>query len=77
MNERSELFGDSRLTRLIEEHGHLDSTELRERIMREIKAFVGPAEQHDDQTMILLKVEDAVGRLVHATAASTAGMPEA
>jgi serine phosphatase RsbU (regulator of sigma subunit) len=41
----------------VEEHGHLDSDELRERIMREIEAFVGSADQHDDMTMILLKVE--------------------
>jgi sigma-B regulation protein RsbU (phosphoserine phosphatase) len=76
MNEENELFGESRLTRLIEEHGHLDSTELRERIMREIKAFVGAAEQHDDQTMILLKVEEAAGQPVRA-AASAVEMPEA
>ena len=43
--------------RIVEEHGHLDSSELRERILREIEAFVGSADQHDDMTMILLKVE--------------------
>ena len=59
MNEDSDLFGESRLSRIIEEHGHLDSTELRERILREIEAFVGTADQHDDMTMILLKVEEA------------------
>ena len=32
-------------------------SELRERILREIEAFVGAADQHDDMTMILLKVE--------------------
>jgi sigma-B regulation protein RsbU (phosphoserine phosphatase) len=57
MNGDSDLFGDTRLRRLIEEHGHLDSGELRERILREIEAFVGGADQHDDMTMILMKVE--------------------
>jgi sigma-B regulation protein RsbU (phosphoserine phosphatase) len=57
MNAESDLFGESRLSRIVEEHGHLDSGELRERIVREIEAFVGGAEQHDDMTMILLKVE--------------------
>ena len=33
------------------------SGELRERILREIEAFVGGADQHDDMTMILMKVE--------------------
>jgi sigma-B regulation protein RsbU (phosphoserine phosphatase) len=59
MNPASDLFGDSRLSRLVEEHGHLDSGELRERILREIEAFVGTADQHDDMTMILIKVTEA------------------
>jgi sigma-B regulation protein RsbU (phosphoserine phosphatase) len=59
MNAESELFGDARLCRLIGEHGHLESGELRERILRELEAFVGSAEQHDDMTMILLRVERA------------------
>ncbi|HEV3485390.1 MAG TPA: SpoIIE family protein phosphatase [Vicinamibacterales bacterium] len=57
MDAESDLFGDARLRKLIEEHGHLDSGELRERILREIESFVGGADQHDDMTMILIKVE--------------------
>jgi serine phosphatase RsbU (regulator of sigma subunit) len=57
MNSDSDLFGDARLGSIVEEHGHLESGELRERILREIEAFVGGADQHDDMTMILLKVE--------------------
>jgi serine phosphatase RsbU (regulator of sigma subunit) len=60
MNIDAELFGDSRLSRIVEEHGHLESSELRERILREIEAFVGAADQHDDMTMILMKVEQPV-----------------
>ena len=60
MNADDDLFGESRLSRIIEEHGHLDTAELRERILREIEAFVGAADQHDDMTMILLKVEEAL-----------------
>jgi sigma-B regulation protein RsbU (phosphoserine phosphatase) len=59
MNADSDLFGDARLGRLVAEHGHLDAGELRERILREIEAFVGTADQHDDMTMILIKVEEA------------------
>ncbi len=57
MNRDADLFGESRLSRLVEEHGHLSSDELRERILREVQAFVGDADQHDDMTMILLKIE--------------------
>jgi sigma-B regulation protein RsbU (phosphoserine phosphatase) len=59
MNTASDLFGEARLSRIIEEHSHLDSGELRERILREVEAFVGTADQHDDMTMILIKVEHA------------------
>jgi serine phosphatase RsbU (regulator of sigma subunit) len=56
MNEADEFFGEGRLGRLIEQHAHLSSEELRERVLRDIEAFVGNAPQHDDMTMIFLKV---------------------
>ncbi len=70
MNMESDLFGDSRLSGLVEEHGHLESSELRERILREVEAFVGEADQHDDMTMILIKIEEvgAVRAFEHAAA---------
>ncbi|MCU1384201.1 MAG: rsbU 4 [Acidobacteria bacterium] len=58
MNARDDLFGESRLGRLVETHAHLPSEELRERVLREIAAFVGDAPQHDDMTMILLKIDE-------------------
>jgi sigma-B regulation protein RsbU (phosphoserine phosphatase) len=64
MNPASDLFGESRLSRIVEEHGHLESGELRERILREIEAFVGPADQHDDMTMVLIKVTQAAAARV-------------
>ncbi len=58
MNDQSDFFGEDRLRDLVTEHAELSSEELRERIMREVEAFVGDADAHDDMTMILLKVED-------------------
>jgi len=58
MNPGEELFGESRLGALIEEHGDLPFDELRERIVREVRAFAGAAAQHDDMTFILLRVDD-------------------
>lgn len=58
MNVDDDCFGDLRLGRIIEEHAHLPSDELRERVLREIAAFVGDAPQHDDMTMILLRIAD-------------------
>ncbi len=64
MNADSDLFGEERLARLVGEHGHLPPEELRERILREIDAFVAGAPQHDDMTMILLKIDDFVAGAV-------------
>lgn len=58
MNDAGELFGEARLARLMEDHGHLDVGELRERIVRDIEAFAGAADQHDDLTMILIRIEE-------------------
>ena len=58
MNARDDCFGEARLGQLVEAHAHLRSDELRERVLREISAFVGDAPQHDDMTMILLKVDE-------------------
>jgi serine phosphatase RsbU (regulator of sigma subunit) len=58
MNGADDCFGEVRLGHLVEDHAHLPSEELRERILREVTAFVDGAPQHDDMTMILLKVEE-------------------
>jgi serine phosphatase RsbU (regulator of sigma subunit) len=58
MNSQDDCYGEHRLGRLIEDHGHLPCEELRERMLRDVEAFVGAAPQHDDMTMILLKIED-------------------
>jgi len=63
MNAAGDLFGETRLAHLIEEHADLDVGELRERIVREVEAFAGAEDQHDDLTMILLKIEPADARL--------------
>ena len=59
MDARDDCFGETRLARILEQHGHLPSDQLRERVLREIEAFVGTAPQHDDMTMIFVKVNDA------------------
>jgi sigma-B regulation protein RsbU (phosphoserine phosphatase) len=63
MNEADDCFGEQRLGRFIEQHARLPPDELRERVLRELAAFVGGAPQHDDMTMILLKVDDVAAAL--------------
>lgn len=57
MDTQGEYFGESRLQTLVEAHGHGDVETLRERILRDIEDFTGEAPQHDDMTMLVLKVE--------------------
>jgi phosphoserine phosphatase RsbU/P len=61
MNAHDDCFGEQRLGQLIEDHAHLPCDELRERMLRDVAAFVGDAPQHDDMTMILLKVDELPG----------------
>jgi serine phosphatase RsbU (regulator of sigma subunit) len=58
MNMEGDYFGDARLAELASEHADLGSEELTACILREVKAFAGSAAQHDDMTMVLLKIED-------------------
>ena len=56
MNPAAELFGEGRLRRILEEGSSLGSEELRERILEEVRRFVGDALPHDDMTLVVLKV---------------------
>jgi sigma-B regulation protein RsbU (phosphoserine phosphatase) len=58
MNRTDDCFGEVRLGLLVEDHASLPSDQLRERVLSEVRAFVDGAPQHDDMTMILLKVEE-------------------
>ena len=57
MDPGDDCFGEARLGRLVEEYGDLPADALRDRVLDEITTFVSGAPQHDDMTMILLKVE--------------------
>jgi hypothetical protein len=59
VNAESAFFGEARLSGIIEEHHHFEPAELRERILREVLAFGDGADQHDDMTIVLLKVDPA------------------
>ncbi|MGE3273963.1 MAG: PP2C family protein-serine/threonine phosphatase [Vicinamibacterales bacterium] len=59
MNEAFDCFGEQRLARVIEEYAHLPYEQLRSYISAELRAFAGQADQHDDMTMVLVRVEEA------------------
>jgi sigma-B regulation protein RsbU (phosphoserine phosphatase) len=59
MNESFECFGEQRLAQVVEQYAHLPFDQLRSYILAELRAFAGAADQHDDMTMILMKIEGA------------------
>jgi sigma-B regulation protein RsbU (phosphoserine phosphatase) len=62
MTRLDDFFGEQRLGQLVAEHAELPADELRERVFREVTAFVAGAPQHDDMTLILMRIED-LGRV--------------
>ena len=61
MNPDEEQFGEQRLTRVLEEHRDADVAAVRHEILGSVSRFAGAARQHDDMTLVLLKVQDGVG----------------
>jgi sigma-B regulation protein RsbU (phosphoserine phosphatase) len=56
MNAQAELFGEQRLRDVIEQAEALGTDDLKDRILDSVRDFVGGAAQHDDMTMVILKV---------------------
>jgi serine phosphatase RsbU (regulator of sigma subunit) len=62
MNEAGDCFGEERLAKVVEQYAHLPFEQLRSYILAELRAFAGGTDQHDDMTMILMKIEEDRGR---------------
>ena len=60
MNEAFDCFGEERLAQVVEQYAHLPFEQLRSYILAELRAFAGGADQHDDMTMILMKIEPSI-----------------
>lgn len=56
MNAAGDFFSDEALARVVVGQHEQDAAGIRERVVREVFAFVGGAEPHDDMTMIVLKI---------------------
>jgi len=57
MNAQGDCFGDQRLVDLAGLNADLKSDDLRACILGDVHAFAGDAAQHDDMTMVLLKID--------------------
>ncbi len=77
MNEADDLFGEDRLVRLLEDDAPSSSETLHERILHDVDAFVGTADQHDDMTMVLLRIDAEERSGVRRESAAAAASPGA
>lgn len=57
MNEKSELYGKERLAALIESKKNLPPGELLSAIEKDVRSFEPKSEQHDDMTLIVMKIK--------------------
>ncbi|WP_337865093.1 SpoIIE family protein phosphatase [Ignavibacterium sp.] len=57
MNEKNELFGEEIILELLRKNAHSSSSEIFEKINSEIIKFRQNADQHDDMTMVIVKVK--------------------
>jgi len=56
MNAAGDEWGEDRLIAAVARHRALPARELLARIMREVDAFVGGARQHDDMTLVAIRI---------------------
>jgi serine phosphatase RsbU (regulator of sigma subunit) len=56
MNEQNDLFGEEKLTSILNNKGQYRSTEIMHEIWNSINSFRGSAEVNDDMTMVIVKV---------------------
>jgi sigma-B regulation protein RsbU (phosphoserine phosphatase) len=56
MNQAGEQYTYERFSRLIRDNAALSTDQMITKIQSDLNAFVGPAPQHDDQTLMLMKV---------------------
>ena len=57
MDGTGECFGESRLTAFLEANTHLTVEEIRDGVLEQVGLFVAGQPQHDDITMVILKVD--------------------
>ncbi len=57
MNKKKEEYGEENLINSIQQNGNLSANELCQKICTDINSFTKKAQQHDDMTMVVVKVK--------------------
>jgi hypothetical protein len=56
MNKTMEEFGEERLCQTVQKYAHGTAAEIMDGVFAEMRLFVGKAKQHDDMTIVVVKV---------------------
>jgi len=59
MNAHQEQFGEEKLSKLVEQLSSGTAAEIMDGVFAEIRSFVGKTKQHDDMTIVVVKVKSA------------------
>jgi serine phosphatase RsbU (regulator of sigma subunit)/CHASE2 domain-containing sensor protein len=57
MNKKGKMYGFDRFLEVIKGNSGLDADKFLEKLINDINSFVGKAEQHDDLTIVVIKVD--------------------
>jgi serine phosphatase RsbU (regulator of sigma subunit) len=57
MNKKEKMYGFDRFLAVIKKNSGLDADPFLEKLIEDINSFVGKAEQHDDLTIVVIKVD--------------------
>lgn len=56
MNKNREEYGDHRLADILRAHGGKPASEIIEIVLRDVRQFMGKEKQHDDMTMVVVRL---------------------
>lgn len=70
MNSQEEEYGEQRLSDLVAENLHRDAADLRDLVLSRLSDHVGQVPQHDDLTLVVIKVEEATASTVTSSVQS-------
>ncbi|HCA78661.1 MAG TPA: hypothetical protein DEP53_02900 [Bacteroidetes bacterium] len=56
MNKTMEEFGEERLCQTVQKYAHGSAAEIMDGVFAEMRQFVGKAKQHDDMTIVVVKI---------------------
>ncbi len=56
VNKKGEEYGLERMFDVAKNYNHNSASQLQDKMIEDINKFIGKAKQHDDMTMVILKV---------------------